>query len=93
MERAARVSAKVSLQCFPPGLEAKHNDYLAVPLLSISQHCQAQWETGKFQAAFNLVCFAPGKQAKAEQQQQRITTSTVDPTRKGDQCFSGDAGR
>lgn len=52
----------VSLQ----GLEAKHNGYLAVHLLNISQHCQAQWEPEQFQAAFSLLYFAPGKWTKAE---------------------------
>lgn len=82
MERAARVYAKFSLQCFPPGLEAKHSGYLAVPPPSISQHCQAQWEPGQFQAAFNRLYFTSGKWAKAEEQQQRITTLTVDSTRR-----------
>lgn len=70
----ARVSAKFSLQCFPPGLEAKHNNYLAVPVLSISQLCQAQPE--QLPAASQLLCFTAGKLGKAEEQQQRVTTFT-----------------
>lgn len=60
----ARVSVQSSLPgCFSPGLEAKHNGYLAVPLPSTSQHCQAQWEPRQFQAGSNPLYFAPGKWA------------------------------
>jgi len=77
MEREDWVSSKFLPQCFPPGLEAKLSSYLAVPVLSISQHCQAHHEQGQFQAAFKILCFALGKWAKEKPQQQH----GVHPTR------------
>lgn len=69
MERADWVSTKFSPH-FPPVLEAKLSGYLAVPVLSISQHCQTQHGQGQFQVAFKILCFALGKWAKEKQQRQ-----------------------